>query len=42
MSTSPFNPGLAYWYGLYPVHALIFRGMLRAIAARAEKGPAGA
>ena len=25
-------PGLAYWYGIYPLHALIFRGMLRRIA----------
>jgi hypothetical protein len=23
-------PGLAYWYLLYPIHALIFRGMIRA------------
>lgn len=29
-------PGLAYWYLLYPVHALIFRGLIRALAARAE------
>ena len=29
-------PGLAYWYLLYPVHALIFRGLVRALAARAE------
>ena len=28
-------PGLAYWYGLYPVHGLIFRGMVRVLAARA-------
>jgi uncharacterized protein YbjT (DUF2867 family) len=31
-------PGLAYWYGLYPVHGLIFRGMVRVLAARAAKG----
>ncbi len=31
-------PGLAYWYGLYPVHGLIFRGMVRALAARAARG----
>jgi hypothetical protein len=31
-------PGLAYWYLLYPVHGLIFRGTVRAIAARAS-GP---
>ncbi|MEO8468360.1 MAG: SDR family oxidoreductase [Chloroflexota bacterium] len=29
-------PGLAYWYLLYPVHALIFRGLIRALAGRAE------
>jgi uncharacterized protein YbjT (DUF2867 family) len=38
--TAIFDPvgvlGLAYWYILYPVHALLFRGMLRAIAARAK------
>ncbi|MEO6350656.1 MAG: SDR family oxidoreductase [Candidatus Limnocylindrales bacterium] len=28
-------PGLAYWYMLYPIHSLIFRGMIRAIARRA-------
>ena len=28
--------GLIYWYGLYPMHALIFRGMIRRLAARAE------
>ena len=27
--------GLAYWYVLYPLHAIIFGGMLRAIARRA-------
>ena len=35
--TAVFAPkglaGLAYWYLLYPVHALIFRGMIRQIAA---------
>jgi hypothetical protein len=29
-------PGLAYWYLLYPVHALIFLGLIRALASRAE------
>ena len=33
--TAVFDPwglaGLAYWYGLYPVHWLISRGMLRGI-----------
>jgi uncharacterized protein YbjT (DUF2867 family) len=34
--TALFDPrglaGLAYWYALYPVHAVIFRNMLRGIA----------
>jgi uncharacterized protein YbjT (DUF2867 family) len=38
--TAVFEPiglsGLIYWYGLLPVHAVMFRSMLRAIAARAE------
>jgi hypothetical protein len=38
--TALFEPkgifGLAYWYGLYPIHKLMFRGMLREIAKRAE------
>jgi uncharacterized protein YbjT (DUF2867 family) len=42
--TAIFDPaglsGLAYWYALYPIHAVIFRGMLRAIAERAEKDAA--
>ncbi|MEM8680959.1 MAG: SDR family oxidoreductase, partial [Planctomycetota bacterium] len=33
--TAIFDPvglfGLAYWYGLYPLHELVFRGMLRNI-----------
>lgn len=37
--TAIFDPaglaGLLYWYVLYPLHALIFRGMLAGIAARA-------
>ena len=37
--TAQFEPsgfaGLLYWYLLYPVHALIFRGMLRRVAAAA-------
>jgi uncharacterized protein YbjT (DUF2867 family) len=28
--------GLLYWHGLYPFHQLIFRGMIRRIAQRAE------
>jgi uncharacterized protein YbjT (DUF2867 family) len=42
--TALFEPrgraGLAYWYALWPLHALIFRGMLRTIAARATPPPA--
>ena len=38
--TAIFDPiglaGLLYWYTLYPLHGLIFGGMLRAIARRAE------
>jgi uncharacterized protein YbjT (DUF2867 family) len=34
--TATFDPvglaGRAYWYALYPIHALMFRGMLRRIA----------
>ncbi len=29
-------PGLLYWYLLYPIHALIFSGMARALAKRAQ------
>ena len=40
IQTAFFEPhglmGLAYWYGLYPFHQLIFRGMARAILHRAE------
>lgn len=28
--------GLLYWYGLYPVHNLVFGDMLRALAAAAS------
>ncbi len=38
--TAIFDPiglaGLAYWYALYPLHAWMFRGMLRQIAKRAQ------
>ena len=41
--TAVFEPvglsGLIYWYGLLPMHAVIFAGMLRAIARRAEDVP---
>ena len=42
--TAIFDPagiaGLLYWYALYPLHALIFRGMLAGIAERAAPGGA--
>ena len=42
--TALFEPkglgGRAYWYGLLPVHRLIFAGMLRAVARDAEAAPA--
>ena len=28
--------GLLYWYGLYPLHALIFSGLIRRLAVRSE------
>lgn len=40
--TAIFDPvgvaGRLYWYGLWPVHTLIFRGMLREIGRRASRG----
>ncbi len=34
-------PGLAYWFVLYPIHGLIFRGMARVLGERATRvGPA--
>ncbi|MBD3256787.1 DUF2867 domain-containing protein [candidate division GN15 bacterium] len=27
--------GLVYWYSIYPIHAMVFRGMIRAVARRA-------
>jgi uncharacterized protein YbjT (DUF2867 family) len=42
--TAVFDPvgllGLAYWYGVFPVHRLVFIGMLRGIAQTAEREPA--
>ena len=39
--TAEFDPvglaGLLYWYGIYPLHVLVFRGMLRAIAAQVTR-----
>jgi uncharacterized protein YbjT (DUF2867 family) len=38
--TAIFDPvglaGLAYWYGLYPLHTLVFAGLLRGIASRSR------
>jgi uncharacterized protein YbjT (DUF2867 family) len=38
--TAIFDPlglaGLMYWYGIYPLHALVFRGMIRGLARAAE------
>jgi uncharacterized protein YbjT (DUF2867 family) len=45
--TAVFDPtglsGLAYWYGVYPLHAIVFQGMLDSIArlARAEAAAEG-
>lgn len=39
--TALFDPsglsGLLYWYGIYPLHALVFRGMLAGIARAAQR-----
>ena len=39
--TAEFDPvglaGLAYWYGIYPLHQMVFRGMLRGIVRSAEQ-----
>jgi uncharacterized protein YbjT (DUF2867 family) len=38
--TAIFDPvgllGLLYWYGIYPLHARVFTGLLRGLASRAE------
>jgi uncharacterized protein YbjT (DUF2867 family) len=43
--TAIFDPvglfGLIYWYALYPVHQLVFSGMLRGIISVCEQGCAG-
>jgi hypothetical protein len=42
--TAIFDPiglaGLAYWYGIYPLHQLVFRGMLRGLVTAAEHSAA--
>ena len=39
--TAIFDPiglrGLLYWYSVYPMHQLVFAGMLRGIARAAEE-----
>ena len=39
--TAIFDPvglaGLAYWYGIYPLHQMVFSGMLRGLVAAAER-----
>lgn len=33
----PYGPvGIMYWYSLLPIHAIVFRGMIRALIERAE------
>jgi len=40
--TASFDPvglaGLAYWYGVWPLHQLVFAGMLRELGAAATRG----
>jgi len=40
--TAIFDPhglaGLLYWYGLYPLHTYVFRGMLRGVTRAATRG----
>jgi uncharacterized protein YbjT (DUF2867 family) len=42
--TAIFDPvglaGLAYWYGIYPLHSLVFAGMLRGVADAARASSA--
>ncbi|MEZ5362215.1 MAG: DUF2867 domain-containing protein [Bryobacterales bacterium] len=41
--TAEFDPrglfGLLYWYGIYPLHTMVFAGMLREIAKAAVSEP---
>jgi hypothetical protein len=43
--TAVFDPtgllGLLYWYGIYPLHAAVFRGMLAGIARAARREGSG-
>jgi hypothetical protein len=44
LQTALFEPkgllGLLYWYVLYPIHSLIFSGLIRKIAESAQLSPA--
>jgi uncharacterized protein YbjT (DUF2867 family) len=44
--TALFDPlglsGLAYWYGLWPLHQIVFAGMLRGLCRNAEAAAGGA
>jgi hypothetical protein len=44
--TAAFDPsgllGLVYWYGIDPLHAVVFRGMLAGIARAARQELSGA
>ena len=39
--TAMFDPhglaGLAYWYGIWPLHELVFAGLLRGVARAATR-----
>ena len=41
LQTATYYPrgliGLLYWYGVYPLHAIVFSGLARSIARRAEE-----
>lgn len=43
MQTARFYPrgltGIVYWYGIYPVHTMVFRRLVSAIGKRAESKP---
>ena len=39
--TAIFDPvgvaGLAYWFGLFPLHSLVFSGLIKALGRKAEQ-----
>jgi hypothetical protein len=45
VQTARFAPrglaGYLYWYALYPIHTLVFRGMITSIVRRAERAAIG-